>query len=116
MSGKSTYLRQVALCVVAAQVGGRLCFKCLRFSCQALLWPVQLPLLCDVLTSHPSYVWEFLLGLVALCIPPSLLLQVGAYVPAAFASLPPRDRLMARMGTGDSLETCSSSFFVEMQV
>ncbi|PSC68890.1 DNA mismatch repair MSH4 [Micractinium conductrix] len=59
MSGKSTYLRQVALCVVAA--------------------------------------------------------QAGAFVPAAFASLPPVDRLLARLGTGDSLETNSSSFAVEMQ-
>ena len=60
MSGKSTYLRQVALCVVMA--------------------------------------------------------QVGAFVPAAFASLAPCDRLLTRLGTGDSLETCSSSFMVEMQV
>ncbi|KAL4430861.1 hypothetical protein ABPG75_006117 [Micractinium tetrahymenae] len=59
MSGKSTYLRQVALCCVTA--------------------------------------------------------QVGAFVPAAFASLPPRDRLLSRLGTGDSLETCSSSFLLEMQ-
>ena len=41
--------------------------------------------------------------------------QVGAFVPAAFASLTPCDRLLARLGTGDSLETCSSSFMVEMQ-
>jgi DNA mismatch repair ATPase MutS len=60
MSGKSTYLRQVALCVVMA--------------------------------------------------------QVGSFVPASFASLAPRDRLLARMGSADSLETNSSSFMVEMQV
>lgn len=60
MSGKSTYLRQVALCCVMA--------------------------------------------------------QVGSFVPAAFASLPPRDRLLSRLGTGDSLESCSSSFLLEMQV
>lgn len=42
--------------------------------------------------------------------------QVGAFVPAAFASLTPCDRLLSRIGTGDSLETCSSSFMVEMQV
>jgi DNA mismatch repair ATPase MutS len=60
MSGKSTYLRQVALCVVMA--------------------------------------------------------QVGAYVPASFASLAPCDRLLSRLGSGDSLETCSSSFLLEMQV
>lgn len=42
--------------------------------------------------------------------------QAGSFVPAAFASLPPRDRLLSRLGTGDSLETCSSSFMVEMQV
>jgi len=50
---------------------------------------------------------------VALCV---VAAQVGAYVPAAFASLPPVDRLLSRIGTGDSLETCSSSFMVEMQV
>ena len=59
MSGKSTYLRQVALCVVLA--------------------------------------------------------QAGSLVPAAFASLAPRDRLLARLGAGDSLETSSSSLMVEMQ-
>lgn len=37
-------------------------------------------------------------------------------MPAAFASLNPCDRLLSRIGTGDSLETCSSSFMVEMQV
>lgn len=42
--------------------------------------------------------------------------QVGAFVPAAFASLTPCDALLSRIGTADSLETCSSSFMVEMQV
>lgn len=50
---------------------------------------------------------------VALC---CVMAQVGAFVPATFASLPPRDRLLSRLGTGDSLETCSSSFLLEMQV
>ena len=50
---------------------------------------------------------------VALCV---VAAQAGAFVPAAFASLPPVDRLLARLGTGDSLETNSSSFAVEMQV
>lgn len=59
MSGKSTYLRQVGLCVVMA--------------------------------------------------------QVGCWVPASFASLPPVDRIMTRMGTEDSLETNSSTFMIEMQ-
>jgi DNA mismatch repair ATPase MutS len=42
-------------------------------------------------------------------------LQVGSFVPAAFASITPVDRLFTRIGTGDCLETCSSSFMVEMQ-
>jgi DNA mismatch repair ATPase MutS len=41
--------------------------------------------------------------------------QVGCFVPATFCSLVPRDRLLCRMGTGDSPETNSSSFMVEMQ-
>lgn len=48
--------------------------------------------------------------------PAPLAAQVGAFVPATFASLTPCDRLLSRIGTGDSLETCSSSFMVEMQV
>lgn len=43
-------------------------------------------------------------------------MQVGCFVPAAFASLTPVDRLFTRIGTGDCLETNSSSFMVEMQV
>lgn len=58
MSGKSTYLRQVALTVIMA--------------------------------------------------------QIGCLVPAEFMSLPPVDYVLTRMGTGDSLETNSSSFAVEM--
>ncbi|GAB4817899.1 hypothetical protein N2152v2_004945 [Parachlorella kessleri] len=59
MSGKSTYLRQVALIVIMA--------------------------------------------------------QVGSFVPAAFVSISPVDRLFTRIGTGDCLETNSSSFLLEMQ-
>ena len=42
--------------------------------------------------------------------------QAGSFVPAAFMALAPFTRLLCRMGTGDSIETNSSSFMVEMQV
>ena len=41
--------------------------------------------------------------------------QLGCHVPAAFASVRPADRIFTRIGTGDSIETNSSSFMVEMQ-
>lgn len=44
-----------------------------------------------------------------------ILAQIGCRVPADFASLTPIDNLMARMGSGDCLETNRSSFMVEMQ-
>nr|AKI32388.1 DNA mismatch repair protein MSH4 [Watanabea reniformis] len=59
MSGKSTYLRQVALIVIMA--------------------------------------------------------QMGCFVPAKFASIRMVDRLFTRIGAGDSIESNSSSFMVEMQ-
>lgn len=46
----------------------------------------------------------------------TVLAQIGCRVPASFASIRCVDRLFARMGTGDSIETNSSSFMVEMQV
>ena len=44
-----------------------------------------------------------------------IMAQLGCHVPAAFASVRPADRLFTRIGTGDSIETNSSSFMVEMQ-
>ena len=44
-----------------------------------------------------------------------IMAQLGCYVPAAFASVRPADRLFTRIGTSDSIETNSSSFMVEMQ-
>ncbi len=45
-----------------------------------------------------------------------ILAQIGCFVPAKFASLRIVDRLFARMGTGDSIESNCSSFMMEMQV
>lgn len=42
--------------------------------------------------------------------------QIGSLVPAASMSLQPFTRLLTRLGAGDSIETNSSSFMVEMQV
>ncbi|PRP75733.1 mutS protein [Planoprotostelium fungivorum] len=39
---------------------------------------------------------------------------VGSYVPAQYASLRMVDRILTRLGTGDQIETRSSSFFKEM--
>ena len=44
-----------------------------------------------------------------------ILAQIGCYVPADFASIRVVDRLLTRLGMSDSIETCSSSFMVEMQ-
>lgn len=41
--------------------------------------------------------------------------QVGSFVPAEEMSFSPRDKIFTRMGFGDSIETNSSSFMVEMQ-
>jgi len=45
----------------------------------------------------------------------SILAQVGCFIPADFASFRVLDRIHARMGAADSIETNSSSFMVEMQ-
>ena len=42
-----------------------------------------------------------------------VLAHIGCYVPASFASLRCVDRLLTRMGSGDSLE--AGSFMLEMQ-
>ena len=102
MSGKSTYLRQVALCVVTAQVGQRRQAAGLERGAELARPAIARASGAAALMSQPP---------VGVPGPP----QVGAFVPAAFASLTPCDRLLARLGTGDSLETCSSSFMVEMQ-
>jgi len=45
-----------------------------------------------------------------------VLAQAGSFVPADFMALCPFSSLFTRMGTGDSIETNSSSFMLEMQV
>ena len=45
-----------------------------------------------------------------------IMAQAGSLVPAELMSLSPMDRLFTRMGTGDCIETNSSSFMMEMQV
>lgn len=42
--------------------------------------------------------------------------QAGCFVPAEFMALCPFSCLLTRMGTGDSIETNSSSFMLECQV
>ena len=42
--------------------------------------------------------------------------QAGCFVPAQLMSLAPMELLFTRMGTGDCIETNSSSFMLEMQV
>ncbi|XP_043716214.1 DNA mismatch repair protein MSH4 isoform X4 [Telopea speciosissima] len=41
--------------------------------------------------------------------------QIGCYVPARFSSLRVVDRIFTRMGTGDNLESNSSTFMTEMK-
>ena len=45
-----------------------------------------------------------------------VLAHIGCWVPAKFASLRTVDRLLTRMGSGDSIQDNASSFMVEMQV
>ncbi len=45
-----------------------------------------------------------------------ILAQIGCLVPASFYSGSCMDRIFTHFGTGDSVETNSSSFMVEMQV
>nr|DAD47740.1 TPA_asm: hypothetical protein HUJ06_017677 [Nelumbo nucifera] len=44
-----------------------------------------------------------------------ILAQIGCYVPARFSSLRVVDRIFTRMGTGDNLESNSSTFMTEMK-
>ncbi|KAH9301213.1 hypothetical protein KI387_012796, partial [Taxus chinensis] len=44
-----------------------------------------------------------------------ILAQIGCYVPAHFASFRVVDRLFTRIGTGDNLESNSSTFMTEMK-
>ena len=45
-----------------------------------------------------------------------IMAQIGCFVPAKMASLRCIDKLFTHFGTGDSVETNSSSFMVEMKV
>ncbi len=45
-----------------------------------------------------------------------IMAQIGCHVPAKAASLSCVDRLFTQFGTGDSVETNSSSFMMEMKV
>ncbi|KAK9142949.1 hypothetical protein Syun_012349 [Stephania yunnanensis] len=44
-----------------------------------------------------------------------ILAQIGCYIPARFASLRVVDRIFTRMGTGDNIESNSSTFMTEMK-
>ncbi|KAL8114396.1 hypothetical protein AgCh_021308 [Apium graveolens] len=44
-----------------------------------------------------------------------ILAQIGCYIPANFATLRTVDRIFTRMGTGDNLESNSSTFMTEMK-
>lgn len=44
-----------------------------------------------------------------------ILAQIGGFVPASFASIRIVDRLFTRVGSGDRIDSNSSSFMVEMQ-
>ena len=43
-----------------------------------------------------------------------ILAQLGCYVPAASATLTPRDRIMSRLGANDNILQAQSTFFVEL--
>eukprot|EP00967_Tisochrysis_lutea_P065157 scaffold84642_cov19-Tisochrysis_lutea.AAC.1 len=70
---------------------------------------------------HASYKLQFGYDLLLLAIKDQVALlvvmaQAGSFVPAEFMALCPFRSLFTRMGTGDSIETNSSSFMLECQV
>jgi DNA mismatch repair protein MSH4 len=44
-----------------------------------------------------------------------ILAQIGCYVPAQFASISVRDRILSRLGTSDDMEHNMSTFTTEMK-
>lgn len=44
-----------------------------------------------------------------------IMAQIGSYIPASFASIPVRDRILSRLGTNDDMEHNLSSFTLEMK-
>lgn len=89
MSGKSTYLKQVALCQVMAQIGQQQTTK------------PHLTVLCLDLT---------LLLSKAVCI-----ILPGSFVPAEYASVRVADQIFTRIGVDDDFETNCSTFMLEMK-
>jgi len=43
-----------------------------------------------------------------------ILAQIGCYVPAEFATIPIRDKILSRIGTYDDMENNISTFYMEM--
>ena len=41
--------------------------------------------------------------------------QIGCFVPAAYAVIPVRDRILTRLGTSDDMEHNMSTFYSEMK-
>lgn len=88
MSGKSTYLKQVALCQVMAQIGQR--------------QTSHITVLCIDLAL-------FFVSEAACVIPP------GSFVPAEYASVRVADQIFTRIGVDDDFETNCSTFMLEMK-
>ncbi|MDX1998174.1 MAG: DNA mismatch repair protein MutS [Thermoanaerobaculia bacterium] len=103
MGGKSTYLRQVALLVLLAQVGSFVPNDVMLNGSTSQL----------VIITGPNMGGKstFLRQTALL----SLMAQAGSFVAARSAKLPVVDRLFARVGASDNLARGQSTFMVEMQ-
>lgn len=88
MSGKSTYLKQVALCQIMAQIGQQQNLSAAQ--CCALIW-------LDFCEQSPR-----------ITVP-------GSFVPAEYASFRVADQIFTRIGVDDDFETNSSTFMLEMK-
>lgn len=90
MSGKSTHLKQVALCQIMAQIGQQKSFSL------TWIWNATL---------HSAMHW---------CNLDSTPIA-GSFVPAEYASFRVADQIFTRIGVDDDFETNSSTFMVEMK-
>lgn len=98
MSGKSTYLKQVALCQIMAQIGEQHCVLQILKDCPGFY-----------------YCTYWLQGFFATIEKVFYVLFPGSFVPAEYASFRIADQIFTRIGVDDDFETNSSTFMVEMK-
>lgn len=96
MSGKSTYLKQVAMCQIMAQIGQQ----------------PNLPVSCDLENQSCKVLWIDLTWFLSKA--PCVIIP-GSFVPAEYASFRVADQIFTRIGVDDDFETNCSTFMLEMK-